>query len=176
MRTKPYQPKNIDDFWKSRIDGWLIKGINTCVDNNANIGAATLIFCYIELFGSMTCHNPNATSRNRFYSFCERYLSKINNNYEKYKQKLYEDFRCGLAHEAIMKKGTGIFRSDDPGDNGYTNFCSADNALFLDLIALQKDLLIAVMRLKQDIDIDPDLRENTLKRLRQLKWELPDEK
>lgn len=173
MRTKPYQPSDLEDFWETRVNRWLLDGVEACVKNNANIGAATLIFCYIEFFGGLV--EPNTTSRNKFCIFCEKYLARTNHNYSKYKQKLYSDFRCGLAHEAIMKQGTGIFRSDDPSDCEYSNFEVNNGALFLDIISLKADLYNAVNILKEDLDTDYELRKNAVRRLRDLNWELPEE-
>jgi len=175
MRSKPYQPKDFEDFWTSRIEGWLLSDIDTCVKYNVNIGAATLIFCYIDFFGSLIRPDLKDNSRQRFYEFCDQYLDKMNSNYVSFKCKLYDDFRCGLAHEAIMKKGTGIFRSDDKADQVYNHFCFEDGALFLDLIQLRDDLFSAVRLLKKDIDSDPRLKTKAVARLRDLKWALPKE-
>ena len=74
MRIKPYKPRNLEDFWTTRVEGWLLGGVESCVKKNINIGATTLIFCYIDFFGSLIHPNPEASSRNRFYLFCEKYL------------------------------------------------------------------------------------------------------
>jgi len=174
MRQKPCQPKNFEEFWIDRVENWLIKDVDTCIQNWANIGATTLIFCYIDFFGSLV--RPKANSRDRFCKFIEEYFSLINKKYDFYKCKLYEDFRCGLVHEAIMKKGTGIFRSTDPADRGYKHLETYNNALWIDLIQLEIDFVKTANKLKKDINTNSVFKQKAITRLRDLKWDLPDEK
>ena len=171
MRVIPYQPKDLDGFWESRVKGWLVRGVRACIKRKVNIGATTLIFCYLDFFGSLI--KPKAQSRQRFYSMVNDYLGPVNSDYSTYKCKLYKDFRCGLVHEAVMSKGTGIFRSSDLGDAGYEHMKVYHNALFLDLIQLGDDFVRAVGQLKADIDNDPKKKQRAVKRLRDLGWSLP---
>ena len=173
MRIKPYQPRDFDDFWKTRVNEWIVRGVRVCIERKVNIGATTLIFCYIDFFGSLI--KPKAQSRQRFYSMVDNYLGPVNPDYSTYKCKLYEDFRCGLVHEAVMSKGTGIFRSSDPGDAGYEHMKVYHNALFLDLIQLGDDFVRAIGQLKADIDSDPKKKQRAVKRLRDLGWALTKE-
>lgn len=173
MRQKPHQPKDFNSFWEERVENWLINDVHTCIENWVNIGATTLIFCYVDFLGSLV--RPKANSRDRFYRFIEEYFAPANKKYDFYKCKLYEDFRCGLVHEAIMKKGTGIFRSPDPADRGYKHLEVYNNALWIDLIQLEKDFVNSAVNLKKDIDTDPKIKQNAINRLRYLKWELPEE-
>lgn len=175
MRIAPYQPVDFNDFWKTRIEGWMMKDVRACVDQNINIGGCTLIFCYIDFFGSIL--KPKFDVRNRFYYFIEHYLAKYNKKYFTYKCMLYENFRCGLVHEFVMKKGAGIFRGNDPNDKGYTHFGTTNEALYLDLIKLERDFSRTVGDIKYDLDNNTELKQTAIKYLQEeLKWALPNER
>ncbi|RLC37811.1 hypothetical protein DRH29_00110 [candidate division Kazan bacterium] len=174
MRINPYKPKDFDEFWESRVNKWMVDGIRSCVVSQTNIGATTLIFCYIDFFGSLL--KRRGSPRERFYIMVDKYFAPYNKKYNTYKCTLYENFRCSLVHEGIMKKGTGIFRSDNPEDRDYQHFGNHNGALFLDLIQLSNDFYSAIKDLKRDIDSDKKLKNRVLKRVRDdLKWSLPEE-
>jgi hypothetical protein len=174
MRENPYKPIDFNDFWQSRVEAWMLEGVKDCVKNKINIGAMTLIFCYIDFFGSIS--KPKLETRQRFYYFLENYLGKIDPRYSTFKCMLYENFRCGLVHEFVMKKGAGIFRGDDKNDAGYEHFGIHNDALFLDVLKLKNDFITSVNKLKEDLDGNIECKKIAINYLRdELRWSLPEE-
>jgi len=165
-----YQPKTLNTFWKNRVQKWLLDDIKVCLKNHVNIGAMTLMCCYIDFMGGLL--NPGADTRTRFYTFIDKYLSQQDALYGFWKCKLYEDFRCGLVHEAIMKKGTGIFRKDEADAKEYKHLGIKDARLWVDIITFYADFKKSVTLLKNDIDIDPKLKKKALRRMNILGWQL----
>ncbi len=169
-KIKSYSPKTLKSFWKHRVNGWLLNDINKCVRDRANIGAMTLICCYIDFFGGLI--KPKADTRNKFYAFIEQYLKSTDKNYDFWKCKLYEDFRCGLVHEAIMKKDTGIFRSDEQDGKYLQHLGVSQSLLYVDLVQFNKDFRKAVKRLKGDLDSEISKRKLAIQRLQYLGWDV----
>lgn len=165
-----YSPKTLNDFWKYRVNTWLIENIRVCIKNHVNIGSITLICCYIDFLGSLL--KPNADSRKRFYICLQKYFKPINYRYDFWKCKVYEDFRCGLVHEAVMKKETGIFRQDEKGANNYQHLQEKNSILWIDLIQFFKDFKYVVQKIKKDLDSKPSMKKIALSRLRALGWAL----
>lgn len=168
-KIKAYSPSTLNGFWKNRIQKWMIKDIRKCIDNDVNFGSLTLICCYIDFLGSL--QRPNSRNRERFYFFIEKYLKPFNQDYDFWKCKIYEDYRCPLVHEGTMKKGsTAITSINCKLSDRKNHLQKVNNYLFLDIEYFFNDFKKATQSLKRDLDKNNKSKKIAIKRLNNIGW------
>lgn len=127
------------EFW-NRLKRWTLNDIDICLGHNANVGAAKLMCCAIESFGSFYIgrgfnederrvrpkggSGENRASRvgvkNAFVAFVKNYISELNSFILRIEglgkknggELLYDHFRNNLIHEGSPSIGIGIIREE----------------------------------------------------------------
>jgi len=97
----------ISNFFKEYIFGFIYHDIDAVIDGKANFLAALGLLCYTEFLGGLISPRDSKNiPKKRFASFLP-YIGKcyviLNKN-----DKLYDIFRCGLAHEYFIKRSASI--------------------------------------------------------------------
>ncbi|MDP3042986.1 MAG: hypothetical protein Q8N21_01140 [bacterium] len=106
--------KRLNNYFDKYIDRMIIKDIKLLKERNSELKFSypyILLVCSgIDFFGGIECGflaRPKNNSSERFKWFVKEWMGRINNLY---KEKslvylIYDSWRCGVMHQAILKKG-----------------------------------------------------------------------
>jgi hypothetical protein len=162
---------------------WMSRDVTVCMNGEAYIGAMTLMMTNIAALasfyaGRVTEKAPKEhNDHDEFVAFFEKFFDlatnqnynqliykiEIKNKKEKNKCVIYDDFRCGLVHEYLMKNGTAL----DVGlDKPYVFLSSS--GLTLNIDTFFTDYLRALAKYAKTIKENITVAENFKKRAEKL--------
>jgi len=103
--------ETIDKFITTVFDKTLTADIKhmLCNPDGMDFAIIMLVFSGIDLIGALDQGNLK-NPETRFKVALERYFPE---RYGKYKDILFDYFRCGVAHQAFIKPGTATARNKD---------------------------------------------------------------
>lgn len=166
-----------------RLTRWFTHDVDVCMNNDAFIGAMTLMLCHISALSSYysgrTIERVQSDEK-EFLDFYKKYFivfpvitqPKINDRTGKIKSVsiIYNHFRCGLIHEGLMKNGTALDRGRDK-PSFYIHQSSGDIVLNVD--HFYEDYKKVIEKYKKDIRHDKTIQTSFISRAKFLGAEEP---
>lgn len=99
-----------------RTKRWMLHDVEVCMQNDAFIGAATLMMSHLSAlagyYAGRQANRPRSDAK-EFIKFTNKYLVSFPRMTIKGQHLLYNDFRNGLIHEHLPKKGTALDNDDE---------------------------------------------------------------
>lgn len=176
---------NDQESFLDRLTRWFTHDVKVCIENDAFIGAMTLMLCHISAFASYYSGRVVDRPQNdekEFLDFYQKYFTvfpvitqpQIDNRTGRIKEVslIYNHFRCGLIHEGLMKKGTALDRGIEK-PNFYIHINSRDIVLNVD--HFYEDYKKVIQKYKNDVRNDDPrgIKQNFINRAKFLGAEEP---
>ena len=146
------------NFSKNFIEKVLINQVGTLVQNNMDHFALIIMGQGVEALGSFFDDKPfdyyeRGLPKKRF----QKGLSLFDKKYHKFTDILWEDLRCGLAHQLRPKNKLSISKCNDEERRFIVHLSTGDKSGFLYVIVTEfyKDFKVACEKVITKID-DPN--------------------
>ena len=161
----------------ARTIRWMSHDVKVCMAGDAYVGAMTLMMTDIAalagFYAGREDGKPKPSDHDEFVVFFEEFFDLAKDPrydqliYEVKKGKnkcvIYDDFRCGLAHEHLMKVGTAI---DKGLEKPYVFMSPAGLTINIDLF--YADYMNALAKYADRIRNDVTVANNFIKRAKHL--------
>ncbi len=160
-----------------RMLRWMRHDVKVCMDHGALVGAITLMLAHTAALAGFYSGRKKACptdDHDEFMSFFNDYYKKFNQDPArdslriidkkgKEKDMIYTHLRCGLIHEHLMKRGTGIEKGAKPYiyiSSGLKSATSREGDITINVDLFFKDYLETL----DDYYLDVTKNKNKLKK------------
>ena len=142
----------LNNYFEKYIDGMLIKDIELLKVRNDELKFSypyiLLVCSCIDLFGGIekdfTKPNGEGNSKERFTWFITEWMGKVNPLYkeESLANLIYDSWRCGIVHQATLKKGFETSSYMYPRDK-HLHYITDKKRIFIHSLQFADDLIEA---------------------------------
>jgi len=151
--------KKLNNYFDTYIDRMIVKDIELLKARNNELKFSypyILLVCSgIDFFGGIECGflaYPKNNSSERFKWFVKEWMGKINNLYkeESLAYLTYDSWRCGVVHQATLKKGFETSSYMYPA-NKHLNYMQDKERIFIHSLQFADDFIDAQKLYRQHI-------------------------
>lgn len=159
--------EKLNSYFENYIDKMIIKDIELMEKNDCLLKFSfphILVTCSgIDFFGGIendfSKPNGQGNSKDRFIWFVTEWMGKVNNLYKNQDLAylIYESWRCGVSHEAMLKKGFEASSYYYPR-NKHLYYIKDKNRIFIHSLQFADDFINAQKRYREYINTSSDER------------------
>lgn len=151
--------KKLNTYFDKYIDKMIIKDIELLKERNSELKFSypyILLVCSgVDFFGGIECgflNCPRNNSSERFKWFVKEWMGRINNLYreESLAYLIYDSWRCGVVHQATLKKGFETSSYMYPR-NKHLNYIQNNERIFIHSLQFADDFIEAQKLYRQHI-------------------------
>lgn len=151
--------EKLNNYFDIYIDRMIVKDIELLKERNNDLRFSypyILLVCSgIDFFGGIECGflvRPKNNSSERFKWFVKEWMGRINNLYkeESLAYLIYDSWRCGVVHQATLKKGFETSSYMFPG-NKHLHYIQDNERIFIHSLQFANDFIEAQKLYRQHI-------------------------